>query len=45
MTGTLPYLAPEVLRDEYWSTKTDIWSFGCVLYELCTYRLPFFWAK
>lgn len=39
--GTLAYLAPEVLKNEYWTSKTDIWSFGCVLYELCTYSLPF----
>jgi len=39
--GTLAYLSPEVLKNEFWTSKTDIWSFGCVLYELCCYRHPF----
>jgi len=39
--GTLLYASPEICKGEFYSTKTDIWSFGCVLYELCTYRHPF----
>lgn len=39
--GTLFYLSPEVCRGEGFSTKTDIWSLGCILYELCTNRKPF----
>ena len=39
--GTLLYTSPEICKGEFYSVKTDIWSFGCLLYELCTYRTPF----
>jgi NIMA (never in mitosis gene a)-related kinase len=39
--GTLFYISPEVCKEEPFSTKTDIWSLGCILYELCTNRKPF----
>lgn len=39
--GTLFYISPEVCRGDPFSTKTDIWSLGCILYELCTNRKPF----
>ena len=32
--GILPYNAPEVLREQSYSNAVDIWSFGCVLYEM-----------
>ncbi len=28
------YMAPEILRNEKYDHKVDIWSFGCVLYEM-----------
>lgn len=40
-TGTPYYASPEVWRDEPYDNKSDIWSLGCVLYEMCTYRPPF----
>ena len=39
--GTPGYMAPEVLRGEPASERTDVWSFGCVLQELLTRSLPF----
>jgi len=39
--GTLFYISPEVCKGEPYSTKTDIWALGCILYELCTNRKPF----
>ena len=39
--GTVPYASPEIHKDEPHSTKTDVWSFGVLLYELCTLKLPF----
>lgn len=39
--GTLFYLSPEVCRGDPFNTKTDIWSLGCIIYELCTSRRPF----
>lgn len=40
-TGTPYYASPEIWRDETYSSKTDIWSLGCVLYEMCMLRPPF----
>lgn len=40
-TGTPYYASPEVWRDEPYDLKTDIWSLGCVLYELCMLKPPF----
>ena len=40
-TGTPYYASPEVWRDESYSYKSDLWSIGCVIYELCALRPPF----
>lgn len=40
-TGTPYYASPEVWRDEPYDLKSDIWSLGCVLYELLTLKPPF----
>ena len=34
--GTYSYMAPEVINGEKYSKKVDIWSLGCIIYELCT---------
>nr|CAH90115.1 hypothetical protein [Pongo abelii] len=39
--GTPYYLSPEICQNKPYSNKTDIWSLGCVLYELCTLKHPF----
>lgn len=39
--GTISYAAPEVCQNEYYSAKSDLWSFGCVIYEICTFQRPF----
>ncbi|SCU83005.1 LANO_0B08086g1_1 [Lachancea nothofagi CBS 11611] len=39
--GTPYYMSPEVLMDQPYSPLSDIWSFGCVIYEMCTLRPPF----
>lgn len=40
-TGTLPYMAPEVLQERESDTRTDIFSLGVVLYEALAGRNPF----
>lgn len=40
-TGTPYYASPEVWRDQPYDAKSDIWSLGCVTYEICTLKPPF----
>ena len=39
--GTLPYLAPEVLRGNATSLQSDAWALGVLLYQMATGELPF----
>lgn len=41
IVGTLDYLAPELFRGEPASPRSDIYSFGCLVYEGLTSRAPF----
>ena len=40
-TGTPYYASPEVWNDVPYSYKSDLWSIGCVIYELCALHPPF----
>jgi NIMA (never in mitosis gene a)-related kinase len=40
-TGTPYYASPEVWRDNPYNLKSDIWSLGCVFYELIMLKTPF----
>ena len=41
VTGTPYYMAPEVCTNQPYTYKSDVWSLGCVMYELCTLRHAF----
>jgi serine/threonine protein kinase len=41
ISGTLPYMAPEILRGEAADSRSDLWALGVVLYETASGRLPF----
>lgn len=39
--GTPYYLSPEICQGKHYDWKSDIWSMGCILYEMCARRVPF----
>ncbi|NXC53269.1 NEK3 kinase, partial [Aleadryas rufinucha] len=39
--GTPYYVPPEIWESLPYNNKSDIWSLGCILYELCTLKHPF----
>jgi serine/threonine protein kinase len=39
--GTPYYLSPEICEGKNYNSKTDIWSLGCILYQLCALKYPF----
>ena len=41
--GTLYYIAPEILKNGKYNNKADIWSLGCIIYEL--FNLDFYFLN
>eukprot|EP00930_Biecheleria_cincta_P035397 TRINITY_DN24348_c0_g2_i1.p1 TRINITY_DN24348_c0_g2~~TRINITY_DN24348_c0_g2_i1.p1 ORF type:complete len:839 (-),score=217.47 TRINITY_DN24348_c0_g2_i1:84-2600(-) len=39
--GTPYYLSPELCEEKPYNELSDVWAFGCVIYEMCTLRHPF----
>ena len=39
--GTPLYMAPELLSKNSYTEKADIWSLGCVIYELAALQPPY----
>ncbi|KAE8302219.1 Kinase, NEK [Giardia duodenalis] len=40
-TGTIAYMAPELLDGKKYDEKVDLWSLGCTIHEMCMYYSPF----
>lgn len=41
VVGTCSYISPEICEARPYDEKSDIWSLGCVLYEMCTHKKTF----
>ena len=41
VVGTMFYSCPEIIKNEPYNEKVDIWALGCVLYEICCLEPPF----
>ncbi|KAK2845042.1 hypothetical protein Q5P01_011701 [Channa striata] len=42
VVGTILYSCPEVVKNEPYGEKADIWALGCVLYQMATLQPPFY---
>lgn len=42
MVGTPLYMSPELCQQNTYAKKSDIWALGCVFYEICALKPPFF---
>lgn len=40
-TGTPYYASPEIWKDRPYDFKSDVWSLGCIVYEMCALHPPF----
>jgi len=45
ITGNHTYLSPEELKNSQRDAKTDVWSLGCIVYELCCFVVSFLFSS
>lgn len=41
--GSVPWMAPEVVKETGYGRRSDIWSFGCTILEMATGKCP--WSQ
>eukprot|EP00177_Eucheuma_denticulatum_P000377 GFKZ01000643.1.p1 GENE.GFKZ01000643.1~~GFKZ01000643.1.p1 ORF type:complete len:684 (-),score=97.51 GFKZ01000643.1:1144-3105(-) len=41
LKGTVLWMAPEMIRDQRWSDKTDVYAFGIIMWEIFSGDIPF----
>ena len=39
--GTPLYMAPELVKEQRYNEKVDVWSLGCIVYQLLSGKTPF----
>ncbi|XP_070565235.1 serine/threonine-protein kinase Nek10-like [Ptychodera flava] len=42
VVGTILYSCPEIIQSLPYGEKADVWSIGCILYEMCALKPPFY---
>ncbi|CAK6959015.1 serine/threonine-protein kinase Nek10 isoform X2 [Scomber scombrus] len=42
VVGTILYSCPEIVKNEPYGEKADIWALGCILYQMTTLQPPFY---
>uniref|UniRef100_A0A7N8X7Z5 Serine/threonine-protein kinase Nek10 n=1 Tax=Mastacembelus armatus TaxID=205130 RepID=A0A7N8X7Z5_9TELE len=42
VVGTILYSCPEVVKNEPYGEKADIWALGCILYQMASFQPPFY---
>ncbi|XP_062841367.1 serine/threonine-protein kinase Nek10 isoform X2 [Trichomycterus rosablanca] len=42
VVGTILYSCPEIVKNEPYGEKADVWAAGCVLYQMVTLKPPFY---
>ena len=40
LKGSVPWMAPEVVKETGYGRRSDIWSFGCTILEMATGKIP-----
>jgi len=45
LVGTPAYMAPQILKEERYTYKCDIWSLGIILYEMVVGKIPWQFTK